>query len=128
MPFRHCKCIDNTNFKRIITWLTELQKTAQHADHAWQSALLAQFQKVISTRSTLTYASTAVHVQTLAQWVQSFLSNISTKEKRSGSFSRLPDLFSVCIGSLFLWSRYYLYHIVLCKDSLKYRLDILDCD
>ena len=85
MPFRHCKCIDNTNFKRIITWLTELQKTAQHADHAWQSALLAQFQKVISTRSTLTYASTAVHVQTLAQWVQSFLSNISTKEKRSGS-------------------------------------------
>ena len=82
MPLWHSKCIGNTNFKRIKPWLTELQKTAQHADHAWQSALQAQFQKVTSTRSTLTYASTAVHVQMLAQWVQSFLSNLSTKEKR----------------------------------------------
>ena len=82
MPLWHSKCIGNTNFKRIITWLTELQKTAQHADHAWQSALQAQFQKVTSTRSTLTYASTAVHVQTLAQWVQSFLSNLSTTNQK----------------------------------------------
>ena len=87
MPLWHSKCIGNTNFKRIITWLTELQKTAQHADHAWQSALQAQFQKVTSTRSTLTYASTAVHVQMLAQWVQSFLSSLSTEEKRSGSLN-----------------------------------------
>ena len=76
MPLWHSKCIGNTNFKRIITWLTELQKTAQHADHAWQSALQAQFQRVISTRSILTYASTAVHALTLAQWVQSYQSNL----------------------------------------------------
>ena len=71
MPLWHSKCIGNTNFKRIITWLTELQKTAQHADHAWQSALQAQFQRVISTRSTLTLAWIVELVLMRALWVLS---------------------------------------------------------
>ena len=110
-------------FKRTIQWLTELQKTAQHADHAWQSALLAQFQKVTSTRSTLTYASTVVHVQTLAQWVQSYQSNRRTaKRKRPGS--HFPDVFFLLCQPLFCRSRHNLYQIVLFKDCLKHSLDV----
>ena len=79
--------------KRIIKWLTELQRTAQHAVHAWQSALQAQFQKVISTRSTLTYALTAVHALTLAQWEQSFQSNYDLQQKKVRRLSRTFGLF-----------------------------------
>ena len=59
-------------FKTIRKWLTELQKTALLAVHVLVSALQALFQRVTSTRSIQTYASTAVHVQTYALWVQSY--------------------------------------------------------
>jgi response regulator of citrate/malate metabolism len=58
-------------FKTIQKWLTELQKTAQLVEHACQSARLALFQRVTSIRSIQMLALTAVHVQMLAQWVQS---------------------------------------------------------
>ena len=61
--------------KLILKWLTELQKTAQLAELACQSALSALFQRVTSTRSIRTLVSIAVLAQTLALWVQSYLEN-----------------------------------------------------
>ena len=63
-----------------IKWLTELQKTAQLAELACQSVLLALFQKVTSIRSIQILASTAEHVQTLALWEQSYQANSCSLE------------------------------------------------
>lgn len=67
--------LTTSTFKTIRKWLTELQKIARLAEPACQSAQLALFQKVTSTRSIQTFALTAVLAQTLAQWVQSFQVN-----------------------------------------------------
>ena len=65
--------LTTSTFKTIRKWLTELQKIARLAEPACQSAQLALFQKVTSTRSIQTFASTAVHALMLALWAQSLL-------------------------------------------------------
>ncbi len=91
----HCECpcgirIEKPTSKLISKWLTELQKTAQLAELACQSALSALFQRVTSIRSILTFVSIAVLVLMLALWVQSYRENNSLqKHKKKAKAQRL---------------------------------------